>query len=65
MTVGELRDLHDKDWIGIGLTVFALHALKNMLQSKRHAILSKQSSCLHLVRNSSSTTTTTLEINWD
>lgn len=32
MTVGDLRDLHDEDWAGIGLTVFALRALKNMLQ---------------------------------
>jgi hypothetical protein len=31
MTVGDLRDLHDEDWAGIGLTVFALRALKNML----------------------------------
>lgn len=32
MTVGDLRDLHDEDWAGIGLTVFALRALKNRLQ---------------------------------
>ncbi|CAO3595494.1 unnamed protein product [Absidia cylindrospora] len=35
MTVGDLRDLHDEDWAGIGLTVFALRALKNMLKGKR------------------------------
>ncbi|KAG2210273.1 hypothetical protein INT47_003258 [Mucor saturninus] len=35
MTVGDLRDLHDEDWIGIGLTVFALRALKNMLKGKK------------------------------
>ncbi|KAI8342304.1 kinase-like domain-containing protein [Chlamydoabsidia padenii] len=35
MTVGDLRDLHDEDWGGIGLTVFALRALKNMLKGKR------------------------------
>jgi hypothetical protein len=35
MTVGDLRDLHDEDWVGIGLTVFALRALKNMLQAAR------------------------------
>ncbi|KAL9558200.1 hypothetical protein MBANPS3_001020 [Mucor bainieri] len=36
MTVGDLRDLHDEDWAGIGLTVFALRALKNMLVGKKH-----------------------------
>jgi WNK lysine deficient protein kinase len=35
MTVGDLRDLHDEDWVGIGLTVFALRALKNMLKGKK------------------------------
>ncbi|OBZ89463.1 Serine/threonine-protein kinase pkpA [Choanephora cucurbitarum] len=38
MTVGDLRDLHDEDWAGIGLTVFALRALKNMLKGKKHTI---------------------------
>ncbi|KAG0163720.1 hypothetical protein DFQ28_011316 [Apophysomyces sp. BC1034] len=38
MTVGDLRDLHDEDWAGIGLTVFALRALKNMLKGKRLAV---------------------------
>ncbi|KAI8642628.1 hypothetical protein BD408DRAFT_416248, partial [Parasitella parasitica] len=38
MTVGDLRDLHDEDWRGIGLTVFALRALKNMLKGKKQAI---------------------------
>lgn len=37
MTVGDLRDLHDEDWAGIGLTVFALRALKNMLKGKRQS----------------------------
>lgn len=37
MTVGDLRDLHDEDWAGIGLTVFALRALKNMLKGKKLA----------------------------
>ncbi|KAI9028325.1 putative serine/threonine-specific protein kinase pkpA Phycomyces blakesleeanus [Phycomyces nitens] len=37
MTVGDLRDLHDEDWTGIGLTVFAFRALKNMLKGKRLA----------------------------
>ncbi|KAI8072643.1 kinase-like domain-containing protein [Gongronella butleri] len=36
MTVGDLRDLHDEDWNGIGLTVFALRSLKNMLKGKKH-----------------------------
>ena len=35
MTVGDLRDLHDEDWAGIGLTVFAQRALKNMLAGKK------------------------------
>lgn len=36
ITVGDLRELLDEDWSSIGLTVFALRALKNMLyQSKR------------------------------
>ncbi|CAO3653209.1 unnamed protein product [Mucor hiemalis] len=35
MTVGDLRDLHDEDWAGIGLTVFALRALKNSLVGKK------------------------------
>ncbi|KAI8051386.1 kinase-like domain-containing protein [Gilbertella persicaria] len=33
MTVGDLRELLDEDWSGIGLTVFAIRALKNMLQN--------------------------------
>lgn len=40
MTVGDLRDLHDEDWAGIGLTVFALRAMKNMLKGKRLANIS-------------------------
>lgn len=35
MTVGDLRDLHDEDWAGFGLTVFALRALKNMLVGRK------------------------------
>lgn len=35
MTVGDLRGLHDEDWSGIGLTVFALRALKNMLRHSK------------------------------
>ncbi|KAI8374643.1 kinase-like domain-containing protein [Radiomyces spectabilis] len=31
MTVGDLSGLQDEDWAGIGLTVFAVRALKNML----------------------------------
>ncbi|KAI7866828.1 putative serine/threonine-specific protein kinase pkpA Phycomyces blakesleeanus [Spinellus fusiger] len=41
MTVGDLRDLHDEDWSGIGLTVFALRALKNMLAGKQAAGLQR------------------------
>ncbi|KAI8376940.1 kinase-like domain-containing protein [Blakeslea trispora] len=36
MTVGDLRELLDEDWSGIGLTVFAIRALKNMLRSKNN-----------------------------
>ncbi|KAI8640355.1 kinase-like domain-containing protein [Parasitella parasitica] len=42
MTVGDLRDLHDEDWAGIGLTVFALRALKNMLKGKKLAANQQQ-----------------------
>ncbi|CDH51843.1 ser thr protein kinase [Lichtheimia corymbifera JMRC:FSU:9682] len=37
MTVGDLRHLQDEDWEGIGLTVFALRAIKNMLKGKQPA----------------------------
>lgn len=37
MTVGDIRELQDEDWAGIGLTVFALRALKNMLKGKKLA----------------------------
>lgn len=47
MTVGDLRDLHDEDWAGIGLTVFALRALKNMLKGKRLAASSQLSQPHH------------------
>jgi WNK lysine deficient protein kinase len=33
MTVGDLRELLDEDWACLGLTVFAIRALKNMLQN--------------------------------
>lgn len=33
MTVGDLRELIDEDWACIGLTVFAIRALKNMLRN--------------------------------
>ncbi|KAG2206866.1 hypothetical protein INT47_007623 [Mucor saturninus] len=33
MTVGDLRELFDEDWSCIGLTVFAIRALKNMLRN--------------------------------
>ncbi|KAG1473205.1 hypothetical protein G6F56_001089 [Rhizopus delemar] len=38
MTAGDLRDLHDEDWAGIGLTVFAQRALKNMLAGKKQTV---------------------------
>lgn len=44
MTVGDLRDLHDEDWAGIGLTVFARRAIKNMLTSKKHQQRSRATS---------------------
>lgn len=44
MTVGDLRDLHDEDWSGIGLTVFALRALKNMLKGKKQATIASSNS---------------------
>ncbi|CAG8462914.1 6339_t:CDS:10 [Ambispora gerdemannii] len=34
MTIGDLRDLLEEDWAGIGLTVFASRALKNALYGK-------------------------------
>ncbi|KAM3579647.1 hypothetical protein VKS41_008099 [Umbelopsis sp. WA50703] len=40
MTVGDLRGLHDEDWAGLGLTVFALRALKNTLKGKRPSVRS-------------------------
>ncbi|OBZ85124.1 Serine/threonine-protein kinase pkpA [Choanephora cucurbitarum] len=44
MTVGDLRDLHDEDWAGIGLTVFAHRALKNMLTGKKNQLRSRATS---------------------
>ncbi|KAI8148281.1 kinase-like domain-containing protein [Fennellomyces sp. T-0311] len=34
-TVGDLRDLHDEDWAGLGLTVFAARLIKNTLKGKQ------------------------------
>lgn len=34
MTVGDLRELIDEDWSCLGLTVFAIRALKNMLHKQ-------------------------------
>jgi WNK lysine deficient protein kinase len=34
MLVGDLRELQDEDWAGLGLTVFATRALKNALSGK-------------------------------
>ncbi len=33
MTVGDLKELLDEDWLSIGLTVFSIRALKNMLRN--------------------------------
>ncbi|KAG1151143.1 hypothetical protein G6F37_002061 [Rhizopus arrhizus] len=38
MTAGDLRDLHDEDWAGLGLTVFAQRALKNMLAGRKQIV---------------------------
>lgn len=40
MTVGDLSGLEDEDWAGLGLTVFALRALKNTLKGKRPSMRS-------------------------
>ncbi|KAF0460272.1 kinase-like protein [Gigaspora margarita] len=45
MTVGDLRTLKDEDWQGIGLTVFAMRALKNSLRGKK---LRSQTSAISL-----------------
>ncbi|CEP13418.1 hypothetical protein [Parasitella parasitica] len=55
MTVGDLRDLHDEDWSGIGLTVFALRALKNMLKGKKQAIAPNNNSANETPSNSAPT----------
>ncbi|KAJ9073017.1 hypothetical protein DSO57_1021090 [Entomophthora muscae] len=34
LTVGDLRDLHEEDWAGLGLTVFASRALRNCLRGR-------------------------------
>jgi hypothetical protein len=38
MTVGDLRELLDEDWACLGLTVFAIRALKNMLQNSTSSL---------------------------
>lgn len=43
LTVGDLRDLHEEDWAGLGLTVFASRALRNCLRG-RHTRSPKPSS---------------------
>jgi hypothetical protein len=40
LTVGDLRGLYDEDWAGLGLTVFALRALKNTLKGKKPSMRS-------------------------
>ncbi|KAI8988451.1 kinase-like domain-containing protein [Mycotypha africana] len=54
MTVGDLRELLDEDWAGIGLTVFAIRALKNMLQNSS-VIVSNPSTSSSLTSNGPST----------
>lgn len=36
MTVGDLKELLDEDWSSLGLTVFAVRALKNMLRKQNN-----------------------------
>ncbi|KAK4517447.1 uncharacterized protein ATC70_000783 [Mucor velutinosus] len=38
MTVGDLKELLDEDWSSIGLTVFAIRALKNMLHNRGNSM---------------------------
>ena len=38
MTVGDLRDLEDDDWTGMGLTVFACRALRNALSGRSRPV---------------------------
>ena len=44
MTVGDLRDLEDDDWTGMGLTVFACRALRNALTGRSRPAASNASS---------------------
>ncbi|KAI9483984.1 MAG: kinase-like domain-containing protein [Benjaminiella poitrasii] len=39
MTVGDLKELLDEDWSYIGLTVFAIRALKNMLHNNNNTVI--------------------------
>ena len=55
LTVGDLRDLLDEDWAGIGLTVFAARALKNALHGK-----SLRSPSIYPARNMSNASATTI-----
>ncbi|KAI9310166.1 kinase-like domain-containing protein [Dichotomocladium elegans] len=42
MTVGDLRHLHAEDWDHLGLTVFALRAIKNLLERGTNTALSRR-----------------------
>lgn len=42
VTIGDLRELHDEDWSGLGLTVLARRLLKNALYKKLHGNMSPQ-----------------------
>ncbi|KAF9174314.1 hypothetical protein BGX21_008248 [Mortierella sp. AD011] len=44
MTIGDLKDLQDSDWVGFDLTVFASRALRNRLFGKRPSLVSRSSS---------------------
>jgi WNK lysine deficient protein kinase len=42
VTIGDLRELHDEDWAGLGLTVLATRRLKNALYKMLHGNMSPQ-----------------------
>jgi len=42
VTIGDLKELHDEDWAGLGLTVLATRLLKNALYKKLHDNMSPQ-----------------------
>jgi len=42
ITIGDLKELHEEDWAGLGLTVLATRLLKNALYKKLHGNMSPQ-----------------------